>query len=137
MRSIFLVLMVIGLLLIVVFVARFWARQSDQKDIATLTSLKQVADSGVSVTELLSKAAGADYVISKLHADSPRDVKIKLDNDLAWDQIASLNDPLVSEVSKIQTGEIELRKRSGGYFLSVMIVNGKIESSKQSPSIEK
>lgn len=127
-------LVLIGIVSIGILVLgiRWWAEKSGKNSFTNLTSLQQLADSGVSLEQLLSKAAKFDYVINKVSAISPKNIKLEPDNSLAWDQTSSLNESNISEIAKIQTGEIELRRKAGGYFLNLKIVNGIIETSRVS-----
>lgn len=108
---------------------RVWGEFQSKSDSKVLSELKAAAESGISISEFLSKASQNDYVITKLKTSDTIQSKVGIDNKLAWDQFTTLNEEAIHQLSQIENGKIELRRRQGGYFLRIEVSNGKMTSA--------
>lgn len=119
---------ILGLVVItsLYFGVHFLTQQSTKNDVAVLENLKQNADPKNSIEQFLMKALEADYVLLKA-TDS--ESATPSNDKLAWDQVSSLTKRKIAELANIKTGKLELRRRDGGYFITVYIAEGKITGS--------
>ncbi len=125
---IIMILVAVFLIAAIFFGLRFWGQVETKSDVKVLNELKAAAESGVSLSDVLSKASQNDYVLNKLVTSDATKPEIQIDNKLAWDQITALDETVIRKLSQIKNGTIELRRRAGGYFLTIEILEEKITS---------
>lgn len=120
-------LLVLCVIAIVIIGLRMWGGIRSKGDSKVLSELKAAAESGISMNEFLSKASQNDYVITKLETSDTIQFKVGIDDK--WDQFTPLDEKAIHQLSQLENGKIELRRRHGGYFLRIEVSDGKMTSA--------